>query len=64
MRAIGQGYSGLETFMSLMILPKPVTANNHVKIINKLVKTTKVVADLAMQDACEVQDACDGCKRC
>ena len=25
MRAIGQGYSGLETFKSLLNLPKPVT---------------------------------------
>ena len=52
MRAIGQGYPGLETFTSLMNLPKPVTANNHDKIINKLVKTTKAVVDITMQDAC------------
>ena len=36
MRAIGQGYSGLETFMPLMNLPKPGTANKYDKIINKL----------------------------
>ena len=53
MRAIGQGYSGLETFTSLMNLPKPVTANNYDKIINRLVKITKAVADITMQDACE-----------
>ena len=53
MRTIGQGYSGLETFMSLLNLAKPVTANNYDKIINRLVKTTKAVADITMQDACE-----------
>ena len=53
MRAIRQGYSGLETFTSLVNLPKPVTANNYDKIINRLVKTTKAVADITMQDACE-----------
>ena len=39
--------------MSLMNLPKPVTANNYDKIINRLVKTTKAVAGITMQDACE-----------
>ena len=36
-----------------MNLPKPVTANNYDKIINRLVKTTKAVADITMQDACD-----------
>ena len=36
-----------------MNLPKPVTANNYDKIINRLVKTTKAVAAITMQDACE-----------
>ena len=53
MRAIGQGYSGLETFTPLMNLPKTVTANNYDKIISRLVKITKAVADITMQDACE-----------
>ena len=53
MRAIMQGYSGLEIFTSLTNFPKPVTANNYYKIFNKLVKTTKVVADFTMQDACK-----------
>ena len=53
MRAIGQGYSGLEAFTSLMNLPKPMTSNNYDNIINRLVKTTKAVADITMQDACE-----------
>ena len=50
---IGQGYSGQKTFTSLMNLPKPVTANNYDKIINTLVKTTKAVAGIIMQDPCE-----------
>ena len=53
MRAVGQGYSGLKNFTSLMNLPKPVTANNHDKIINKLVKAIMAVAETTMQDACE-----------
>ena len=53
MRAIGQGYAGLETLTSLMNLPKPVTANNYDKLIYRLVKTTKAVADITMQDTCE-----------
>ena len=53
MRAIGQGYSGLEVFTSLINLPKPVTANNDNKIINRLVNTTKAVAGITMQDASE-----------
>ena len=53
MRAIGQLYSGLQTFTSLMNLPKPVTADNYYKIINRLVKTTKAVAVIKMQDARE-----------
>ena len=53
MRAIGQGYAGLETLTSLMNLPKPFTANNYDKLIYRLVKTTKAVADITMQDTCE-----------
>ena len=46
MRAIGQRYSGLETFTSFLKLPKTVAANNFG--INKLVKTIKAVADITM----------------
>ena len=53
MRTIGQGYSGLEIFTSLMNLPKLVTVNNYDKIINRLVKTTKALADIIMQGRCE-----------
>ena len=53
MRAIGKGYSELETFTSLMNLPKPVTSNNYDKIFNKWVKATEAVIDITMQDACE-----------
>ena len=31
MRACGQGYAGLEKFVSLMNLPKPMTSNNYEK---------------------------------
>ena len=36
-----------------MNLPKPVTANNYDKIINRLVKTTKAVADITIKGPCE-----------
>ena len=53
MRPIGKKYSGLEVFTSLMNLPKPVTANNYDKIINRLIKSTKAVVDIIMEDACQ-----------
>ena len=33
MRACGQGHAGIETFTSLMNMPRPMTANNYDKII-------------------------------
>ena len=53
MRACGQGYAGLEKFVSLMNLPKPMTSNSYEKIINKLIVATKDVAETTMQDACK-----------
>ena len=52
MRACGQGYAGLENFLSLMNLPKPMTPNNYDKIVNRLITVTKDAADKTMQDAC------------
>ena len=53
MRAVGKEYSRQKNSTSLMNFLKPVTANNHDKIINKLVKTTTAVAKIACEDACE-----------
>ena len=36
MRASGQGYAGLEKLTALMNLPKPMTANNYDKMVNRL----------------------------
>ena len=53
MRACGQGFAGLSTFVSLMDMPKPMTANNYDKIVNKLTDAAKYVAEETMKDACE-----------
>ena len=53
MRACGQGYAGLQTFTSLMNIPKPMTANNYDKIILKLSTAAKEVAEETMKEACE-----------
>ena len=48
MRACGQGYAGLETFTSLMNMPKPITANNYDKIVNVLSAAAKSTAEEVM----------------
>lgn len=53
MRACGQGYAGLDKFLSLMNLPKPMTANNYDKIVKRMTLAAKDVAETTMQDACE-----------
>ena len=59
MRAVGKGCSRQRNSKSLMSFLKPVTANNHDKIINKL------VAETACEDACEELRADSTCyKRC
>ena len=51
MRACGQGYAGLDKCVTLMNLPKQMTANNYDKIANKLIVATKDIAETTMQDA-------------
>ena len=53
MRSCGQGYSGIETFTTLMDMPKPMTANNYDKIIFKYAEVSKSVAEDTMNDAAE-----------
>ena len=53
MRACGKGYVGLEKLMALMNLPKPMTANNYDKIVNRLNVVAKKVANETMRDASE-----------
>ena len=52
MRECGLGHSGLETFVSLMDMPKPMTARNYDKIVDKLTVAVKEVAEGTMRDAC------------
>ena len=59
MRAVGKGYSRQKNSKSLMNFLKTVIANNHDKIINKL------IAETACEDACEELRADSTCyKRC
>ena len=53
MRACGQAYAGLEKLTSLMNLPKPMTANNYGKIVNRLNVVAKEVANEIIRDASE-----------
>ena len=53
MRACGQGYAGLEKLTALMNLPKPMTANNYDKIVNRLNVVAKEAANETMTDASE-----------
>ena len=51
MRTLGHGHSGMEKFMSLMNMPKPMTQNNYDKLVNKI--ATKSVAEETMTDAAD-----------
>ena len=51
MRAIGQGYNSLETFMTLMDMPRPMTKNNYNKIASNFAKVTETVANETMEEA-------------
>ena len=53
MTACGQGYAGLEKLAALMNLPKPMTANNYDKIVNRLNVVAKEAANETMRDASE-----------
>ena len=53
MRSCRQGYSGIETFTTLMDIPKPMTAKNYDKLVSKFVTATKAVAEETMEDAAE-----------
>ena len=53
MRAIGQGFAGLEKFTSLMNMPKPMTQRNYDKIVKTISRYTKEVAEETMAEAVE-----------
>ena len=50
-RALGQGYSGITKFTSLMNMPTPMTHNNYDKVVANVCNVTKDVALEKMQDA-------------
>ena len=50
-RALGQGYSGITKFTSLMNMPTPMTHNNYDKVVTKVCSVAKDVALETMQDA-------------
>ena len=51
MRACGQGYASVETFTTLMDMPKPLTKNNYKSVVLKFVESAKEVAEETMADA-------------
>ena len=51
MGACEQGYAGLDKLTALMNLPKPVTANNYDKIVNRLNVVVKEAANETTRDA-------------
>ena len=50
-RALGQGFSGLTKFTSLMNMPNPMTHNNYDKVVEIVSNIAKDVAHETMQDA-------------
>ena len=46
MRVLGHGHSDIAKFTSLMDMPKPMTQNNYDKIVSKIVKVTKGIAEV------------------
>ena len=53
MRAYEEGYAGLERLTALMNLPRPMTANNYDKIVDRLNVVVKKVSNETMGDASE-----------
>ena len=53
MTSCGQGHAGIDTFTTLMNIPKPMTLKNYNVIVKKFVDTVKEAAEETMQDACE-----------
>ena len=51
MRSCDQGYSGIETFTTLMNLPKPMTQRNYDTIVDLEMECVKSVAEETMLDA-------------
>ena len=51
MRACGQGYASVETFTTLMDMPKPMTKNNYKSVVLKFIESAKEVAEETMADA-------------
>ena len=50
MHAIGQGYSDIERFFSIINMPKPMTKNNYNKHVNSLCTAISQVVEDTMMD--------------
>ena len=53
MRAMGQGYMGIEKFTALMNIPKPFTVNVYNKIVDQIATATEEVAQETIEEAVE-----------
>ena len=51
MRSCGQGYSGINTFTTLMDMPKPMRSTNYDKIVKSFAGVSKEIAEGTMEDA-------------
>ena len=51
MRSLGYGYIGLEKHATMMNMPKPMTINSYIKIVDKISYLAKEVAFDSMSDA-------------
>ena len=61
MRAIGQGYAGIEKFSVMMNLPKPMSASSYDNIVKFVMKASKSVAEETMNDvAGEIKETSNG----
>ena len=50
MRTLGHGYTGLEKFTTLMIMPKPMTTHTYNNIVDKMVIPATDVAKESKSD--------------
>jgi len=53
MRACGQGFAGIETFTTMMDMPKPMIQNNYDKVVIRFVVVAESVVNDTMTDAIE-----------
>ncbi|GFT34975.1 uncharacterized protein TNCV_786871 [Trichonephila clavipes] len=64
MRCIGQGLSVLNTFCTIMLLPKPVSQKVYDSINIKIADVCETLANASMSDAALEEKILDGTRNC